>query len=313
MSRRATGVAALACACLAVAGGDPAGERWWRHICFLADDKLEGRLTGSEGHRQAAAYVAGEFEKAGLLPAGTNAYIQPVKLQSRRILEKDSSLALVRNGAVEPLVLGEEAYISTRVDPAPSLEAPLVFVGYGLVVPEMQPRRLRRARSPRKDHRLPRRRPFDYPRPAALALPVGARAQSFPGAGGRGRHGQPAKPEGNGYPVGSRLAQPVSGLYESDRSRARRIARRAPLGHLESGARGQTLRREWPHIRRSAGAGGRRQGATAIPLAGLFARQSGGGARRRRIAERGRDTAGIRPRVEERIRRHHAHISIISA
>jgi Zn-dependent M28 family amino/carboxypeptidase len=122
---------------LALALGAAApGERWWGHVTYLAGDKLEGRLTGSAGHRQAAAYVAAEFEKAGLKPAGTSAYLQPVRFRTRRIIEKDCSLALVRDGAVLPLTLGEDAYISTRVDPAPALEAPLVFVGYGLVVPE---------------------------------------------------------------------------------------------------------------------------------------------------------------------------------
>src|SRR6202044_2644164 len=46
-------------------------------------------------------------------------------------------LALVRAGVAEPVVLGEDAIIGTRVDPAPSLEAPVVFAGYALTVPEM--------------------------------------------------------------------------------------------------------------------------------------------------------------------------------
>src|SRR6516164_1686098 len=33
------------------------GVRWWSHIQVLADDKMEGRETGSEGHRKAAQYV----------------------------------------------------------------------------------------------------------------------------------------------------------------------------------------------------------------------------------------------------------------
>ena len=132
MKKRVLLIAALACAVFRAAPGD----RWWQHIAYLASDRLEGRLTGSEGHRLAAAYVAGEFEKAGLKPAGIDAYIQPVKFHARKIVEKDSSLALVRDGTVEPLALGDDAYISTRVDPAATLEAPLVFVGYGLVVPE---------------------------------------------------------------------------------------------------------------------------------------------------------------------------------
>jgi Zn-dependent M28 family amino/carboxypeptidase len=113
------------------------GKRWWSHIQYLADDKLEGRNTGSEGYRKAAAYVAGQFERAGLKPAGASAYLQPVKFKSRSIVEDQSSLTLVHAGKPEPLKLGEDAIISMRVDPASSVEAPVVFAGYGLTVPEM--------------------------------------------------------------------------------------------------------------------------------------------------------------------------------
>jgi Zn-dependent M28 family amino/carboxypeptidase len=47
-----------------------------------------------------------------------------------------SSLALASNGAEEKLALGEDANISMRVDPAATVDAPLVFVGYGLKIPE---------------------------------------------------------------------------------------------------------------------------------------------------------------------------------
>ncbi len=40
------------------------------------------------------------------------------------------------DGKRESLTLGEDAFIATRVMPAPEVEAPLVFVGYGLKVPE---------------------------------------------------------------------------------------------------------------------------------------------------------------------------------
>jgi hypothetical protein len=56
------------------AGGEPDGQRWWSHVLVLADDQLEGRGTGSPGHRRAAEYVAREFEQAGLKPAGTEGY-----------------------------------------------------------------------------------------------------------------------------------------------------------------------------------------------------------------------------------------------
>jgi Zn-dependent M28 family amino/carboxypeptidase len=116
--------------------GDDTAARWWAHVEALANDGMEGRNTGSPGHKRAADYVAAQYKKAGLEPAGVGGYIQPVAFQSRKIVEAKSSLALVKNGAAEPLTLGEDANVNVRVDPAPSVEAPLVFVGYGLNIPE---------------------------------------------------------------------------------------------------------------------------------------------------------------------------------
>ncbi len=113
------------------------GKTWWNHVKVLADDGMEGRETGSEGLRKAQAYVVEQLTKAGLQPAGSNGFYQPVKLVSRQIVEKDSRAALVRNGVEEPLTLGEDGFFSTRVDLAPEeITAPLVFVGYGLNIPE---------------------------------------------------------------------------------------------------------------------------------------------------------------------------------
>jgi hypothetical protein len=112
------------------------GKTWWEHVKVLADDKMEGRDTGSEGLRKAEAYVVDQLKQLELEPAGKDGYYQPVKFQSRQIIEKDSSAALVRDGKAEPLMLGDDIIFSTRVDLAPEVEAPLVFVGYGLKVPE---------------------------------------------------------------------------------------------------------------------------------------------------------------------------------
>jgi len=112
-------------------------QDWWSHVRFLADDKLQGRDTGSEGHRLAAKYVADNFQRAGLKPAGTEGYIQPVRFHSRRIVEEQSSLSLLSNRKTEPLELGDEATLSMRVNQAPHLEAPITFIGYGLSVPEV--------------------------------------------------------------------------------------------------------------------------------------------------------------------------------
>lgn len=120
----------------ALAASDFDGHSWWSHVKFLADDKLEGRDTGSRGEREAEKYAVEQLKKAGAEPAGERGFYQPVKFLSRQIIEKDSSLTLIRNGKREPLVLGEDAYIGTRVMPAPEVSAPLVFAGYGLKIPE---------------------------------------------------------------------------------------------------------------------------------------------------------------------------------
>jgi hypothetical protein len=113
------------------------GDSWWAHVKFLADDRLEGRETGSEGLRQAEAYVVDQLTKAGAQPAGVNGYYQPVKFVSREIVEKDSSVALTNAGKTELLVLGDDTYFNTHVDLATEeITAPLVFCGYGLKIPE---------------------------------------------------------------------------------------------------------------------------------------------------------------------------------
>lgn len=122
---------------LAAPAVSTAGRQWWSYVEFLASDKLEGRLTGSLGHRQAAEFVAQHFRQDGLEPAGTQGYIQPVGFLSRTILEQGSSLALVREGKSQPLEIGEDAIASARAVSSAPLDAPLEFVGYGLDVPEL--------------------------------------------------------------------------------------------------------------------------------------------------------------------------------
>src|SRR5829696_6736266 len=51
------------------------------HIVRLADDKMEGRGAGYKGERAAAKYIAGEFKRIGLKPAGTDGYFQEFRFQ----------------------------------------------------------------------------------------------------------------------------------------------------------------------------------------------------------------------------------------
>src|SRR6266852_9164707 len=113
------------------------GNSWWAHVKFLADDSLEGRDTGSEGLRKAQAYAVEQFKKAGLEPAGSDGFYQPVSFMQYELDEAKSSLALAVNGESKPLSFADDAFFSTRAThESVQVTAPLVFVGYGLKIPE---------------------------------------------------------------------------------------------------------------------------------------------------------------------------------
>ena len=131
----------IACSAFAQSDSQPGtakfdGQLWWNYVKVLANDNMEGRDTGSEGLKRAEAYIIEELKADGLQPAGTDGYYQPVKLIARRTLENDSSLALFHDGKSEPLSFETDAYFSNRFSQAPKVDAQLVFVGWGLDIPE---------------------------------------------------------------------------------------------------------------------------------------------------------------------------------
>jgi len=142
MSRKQFILAVLLCVSPAVYGQSNAvsyfdGNSWWAQVKFLADDSLEGRDTGSEGLRKAQAYAVEQFEKAGLEPAGTKGFYQPVPFTQFEVDEAKSSLALVEGGKTTKLSFADDAFISSRATRASAqLTTPLVFIGYGLKIPE---------------------------------------------------------------------------------------------------------------------------------------------------------------------------------
>jgi hypothetical protein len=113
-----------------------AGEAWWKHVQYLASDQLEGRNVGSPGFDKAAAYVASQFERAGLKPGGAKGYFQPVAFEEASLNAAASSLALVRNGKTTQIHVPDEAQLLYSPNSAAAIVAPVVFAGYGLVIPE---------------------------------------------------------------------------------------------------------------------------------------------------------------------------------
>jgi PA domain len=104
---------------------------------LLADDLLEGRGTGARGHLVAARYVASRFEGMGLAPAGGgNLYEQDVSIRSARVDETASGATLSHAGREAKLTFREDHTLG--VDPGRpdvDIEAPIVFVGFGVTAP----------------------------------------------------------------------------------------------------------------------------------------------------------------------------------
>lgn len=107
-------------------------------IRFLSDDLLEGRGTATRGYQIAAKYMATQFEGLGLQPAGdSGSFFQTVPLRSMQINQTASALAFTRDGKEQALTFGQD--FVTLSDPGrseTSAEAPVVFVGYGVVAPD---------------------------------------------------------------------------------------------------------------------------------------------------------------------------------
>ena len=115
-----------------------AAEKIRQHVKYLASDALEGRGTGQKGGDAAADYIAAQFKSYGLKPAGENGtYFQSVPLVGVKTLP-ESSFALVPASG-EPLVLRNlDDFVTSNEAQTEiaNIDAPIVFVGYGISAPE---------------------------------------------------------------------------------------------------------------------------------------------------------------------------------
>lgn len=127
------------------AAGDPADaamaairpEAIRANMSFLADDSLEGRGTATRGYEIAARFMATRFEALGFQPAGdAGTYFQQVPFRSMRPDQSQSSFTLTRGGQPETLASGDDYISSSDPRADTSVEAPLVFVGFGVTAPE---------------------------------------------------------------------------------------------------------------------------------------------------------------------------------
>lgn len=108
------------------------------HVAYLADDKLKGRLPGTEGYQMAVDYVTEQFKKMGITPGGDDGgYTQ--KLIIRKSTVENSSVAAVlkdKYDNTDSLAFLKDFTPSAHpLNKKSSAEGQLAFAGYGVEIP----------------------------------------------------------------------------------------------------------------------------------------------------------------------------------
>jgi hypothetical protein len=99
---------------------------------------MEGRLTGSPGYQRAADYVVKQAQAIGLEPAGTDGYFQRIEFEEQTVDHVRSVVSLVSGGGEAKLEVPGDVVIARGGGRVPEqIDAALVFVGYGLHMPEV--------------------------------------------------------------------------------------------------------------------------------------------------------------------------------
>ena len=114
-------------------------ERIRAHVQFLSDDLLEGRYPGLRGGELAAKFIATQFALYGLKPAGDNGtYFQNINFVGMKAIPGETSFSFIPlNGKPIPLAYADDYTVANQtLTPAVDIDAPLVFVGYGVTAPE---------------------------------------------------------------------------------------------------------------------------------------------------------------------------------
>jgi Zn-dependent M28 family amino/carboxypeptidase len=105
------------------------------HLSFLADDLLEGRGTGQRGGELTVRYLETQAAAIGLKPAAGTGYRQKVELVGQKT-GPGSSLRFDAGGRTIEAAFGVDAvYANANGQAETRLDAPIVFVGYGIDAP----------------------------------------------------------------------------------------------------------------------------------------------------------------------------------
>ena len=127
------GLALLSTAALAQAPLDAVSSRispdsLRGHLSYLSSDLLEGRGTPSRGLDLASEYIAAQFRRAGLEPAGDDGYFQTANWQYAQ--RKDADFALSINAASGTISVPAGDATAGFLDPLSLAATPAVFMDW---------------------------------------------------------------------------------------------------------------------------------------------------------------------------------------
>ena len=99
-------------------------------VAILADDKFEGRQTGTEGEKAAASYLVKRFEELGLQPKGTEGYLQAFNFKPKTNPHDEVKFTSV---AEDSTVIGTNVigFIDNKADQTIVIGAHYDHLGYG--------------------------------------------------------------------------------------------------------------------------------------------------------------------------------------
>ncbi|MBZ4037963.1 M28 family peptidase [Novilysobacter selenitireducens] len=107
-------------------------------VQVLADDRMQGRMTGTPGFDHAARYVAVRMQRIGLEPAGDSGWLQRVPLQQSVAIVERAVVAVRNDGRSTRLQPGRDVLPAPGFEDAVALtDLPMVFAGHGVHAPEL--------------------------------------------------------------------------------------------------------------------------------------------------------------------------------
>ena len=105
-----------------------------QHVYYLASDKLQGRLTGSKGEKQAASYIIKQYKNINISAMGSNgSFLQSFTFDKGK--KPDGKNELLIN--THKLKFGED-YFPINMSGNGKVKGSIVDVGYGISAPAIQ-------------------------------------------------------------------------------------------------------------------------------------------------------------------------------